>query len=403
MKLRWLGRLCALLLCGILTLSVPGLAAESKKQSEPEPNPAYDITWETLEDRVMGGSLSALALLENAQSIESINYDRMEEQLRSQLNTLADAQWFMVMLGQGDSNSANSMAQAYTSLRETFDAIRDGEMQKDNADTVRQIRDGAQQVVLATQTLYINLLSMEQSAQDGSRGLATLDRNLEELRLRHKLGQVSAQTVREVEQTRAGTVSQLATLDTALQTYKSRLQTLIGETPTGKLSLGPLPAPTREQLDALDYEADLTAAKAASWKLYSAKLTLDDAKEDWLDARKDSTYSYQREMADHVWQSAQITYQSTLQEFELTFSTLNRTLSDNRQVLTQKQADLAYQEGQLEIVQARYRLGRVSKSAVANAEDSVASARSAVETAQRDLFTAWNNYQNAVQYGLLPA
>lgn len=387
MKRQWLGRSLALLLCGILMLSTPALAAE--------PAAKYDVTWEALEDRVMGGSLSALSLLENAQSIESLDYDALEDQLRRQINLLGDAQWLMIKMG--NEQGASTMAQTAAALRESFDTIRDGDLQKDNADTVRQLRDGARQVVLATQTLYLNLLSLEQSAQDGVRGLATLDRNLEELRLRQALGQVSAQTVRDVEQTRAQTVSQLATLDAARQTYQSRLQALIGEEPTGKLTLGPLPELTEEQL-AVDYEDDLAAAKEASWKLYSAQLTLDDAKEEWRDAP-----SYQKEMADHVWNAAQITYQSTVQEFELSFSGLNRTLTDNRQILTQKQADLAYQEGLLEIAQARYRLGRVSKSAVANAEDSVAAARSAVETARRDLFTAWNNYQNAVQYGLLPA
>lgn len=392
MKRQWLRRSCALLLCSILMFSTPVLAAEP----EQPPEAAYDVTWETLEERVMGGSLSALSLLENAQSIESLDYDKLEDQLRRQINLLGDAQWLMIKMG--NEQGASAMAQTTAALRESFDTIRDGDLQKDNADTVRQLRDGARQVVLATQTLYLNLLSLEQSAQDGVRGLATLDRNLEELRLRQRLGQVSAQTVREVEQTRAQTVSQLATLDTALRTYQSRLQALIGETPTGEVTLGPLPTLTEEQLTTLSYEDDLLAAKEASWKLYSAKLTLDDAKEEWRDAP-----SYQKEMADHVWNAAQIAYQSAVQEFELAFSGLSRTLADSQQVLAQKQADLTYQEGQLEIVQARYRLGRVSQSAVANAQDSVAAARSAVETARRDLFTAWNNYQNAVQYGLLPA
>ena len=180
-------------------------------EAEPEPDPAGTVSWANLESRIRSGSLSALILAENIGSIEVIDYDQMAQDIRDQLNGIADLQWMMILMG--DRMSANSLDQTYDSLRENFDAIQDGEMQADNADVVWQLEDTVNQVVSGGETLYITLVGLEQQAADGQRGLDTIDRNLEQLRLRQQLGQVSQQTVEELEQTRSQTVSQLQTHD----------------------------------------------------------------------------------------------------------------------------------------------------------------------------------------------
>ena len=258
MKQKHMQGLCALFLCGALL--TPALAAEP---AETEETDGPDLTWEELDERILAGSLNVRILDENIGSIEAIDYEMMEEQLRQQLNQIADAQWFLIQTG--NSASASSLDETYSSLREVFDDIRDGDLQKDYADAVRQIEDGIHQVLAAGESLYINLVSLEASLEDGNRGLAALDRSLEELRLRRDLGQVSDQQVAALEQTRADTVSQLRTLETTIATYKSQLQVLIGEEPTGELTLGPLPEEAALEWTEPDYEADLAAAKEASW------------------------------------------------------------------------------------------------------------------------------------------
>ena len=130
-------------------------------------------------------------------------------------------------------------------------------------------------------------MGLEQQAADGQRSLAALDRSLEELRLRQQLGQVSKQTVNEVEAQRTQVVSQLSALDTTITTYKSQLQTLIGEEPTGEITLGALPAQGRTDGPRPTMRPIWPRPKAASWTLRSAQKDLDDAKEDWGDAQSD--------------------------------------------------------------------------------------------------------------------
>lgn len=373
-----------------------------QETSQPEPDPDGTVSWANLDSRIREGSLSALILSESITSLENLDYDQMYENLRKQINSIATAQWYITMMG-GDSSSLD---QAYDSLRDTFEDLKDGVTQEDNADLIWQLEDTVNQVVSGGETLYITLLGLEQQAADGQRGLAALDRSLEELRLRQTLGQVSQQTVAQLEQTRVETVSQLNSLDATIRELKVQLQNLIGEAPTGELELGALPTRSETVWEVPDYEAGLEAAKAASWTLRSAQKALEDAEEDWKDARSDyrsSRKQYLLQQAEHTWNAAQLTYQSTVQNFETSFKSLYDSLANYEQLYASAQSALVWQQSQLDTVQTRYDLGLTTCSAVLDAQDEVASAQSALDSAWRDLFSACNSYRWAVEYGLLPA
>ena len=341
---------------------VQQVPADPEETQDPRPDPEGTVTWANLDSRIREGSLSALILAENIGGIEGIDYDLMYDDLRRQIN--------------------------------------------DNADVVWQLEDTVNQVVSGGETLYITLLGLEQQAADGQRGLAALDRSLEELRLRQTLGQVSQQTVAQLEQTRVETVSQLNSLDATIRELKVQLQNLIGEAPTGELELGALPTRSETVWEVPDYEAGLEAAKAASWTLRSAQKALEDAEEDWKDARSDyrsSRKQYLLQQAEHTWNAAQLTYQSTVQNFETSFKSLYDSLANYEQLYASAQSALVWQQSQLDTVQTRYDLGLTTCSAVLDAQDEVASAQSALDSAWRDLFSACNSYRWAVEYGLLPA
>lgn len=393
--------LAAALFFSLLAFPAAAVGTESSSQGSPNsPDPEGTVTWENLDSRIRSGSLAFQALLENISSVEAIDYDQMMDNLRTQINQIANAQWYTALSG-GDSGSLD---QTYASLRETFEDIKDGELQADNADVVWQLKDASNQVVAAGQKLYITLVGLEQSVQDLERQIAALDRQLTDARLREQLGRASAQTVSSLEQSRAQLVSQKESLNTTITKYKSQLQSLIGETPTGELTLGPLPTEADMDWTQPDYEADLASAKAASWTIRDAEATLADAKETWKDARLDYTGSKQKyllEMAEHTWNSAQLTYQSTIQDFECSFKTLYQSLFDYEQVLETKKSALSYQETQLAVTQKKYELGLASYYDVLTAQDTVSAAQSGVDSAWRDLFTARNDYAQAVENGLL--
>ena len=379
-----------------------GSDSADPEEAQPEPDPEGTVSWANLDSRIRAGSLTARILDENLTGIEDLDYDQMYEDLRRQLNEIARAQWMMILMGAGE--AADALDASYDTLRDTFDAIKDGELQADNADVIWQLEDTLNQVVAGGETLYLSLLDLERQAADGQRGLDTLDRNLEELRLREQLGQVSHQTVAELEQTRSETVSQLNTLNAAIRDAKIQLQNLIGTEPTGEITLGALPDQETMEWEEPDYEADLEAAKAASWTLRSAQLTLEEAEDQWEEDcsnYRGASKQYMYQQAEHTWNAAQLTYQSTVQSFETSFQSLYNSLATCEQTLESAQSALVWQQSLLETAQTRYDLGLIPYSDVLAAQDDVATAQSTVDSAWKDLFAARNSYRWAVESGLV--
>ncbi len=404
-------RLSALLLALALTasLAVGALADEQTAEGEAQteqtaPDADGTLSFQNLAARMKANFYTILAMEENIAVIESTNYEQIEDDLRDRLNLIAEQQWAMIStMGPAGALGSQSLQQSYDAVREQFDAIRDGELQQDNADLVRQLRAAENTAVMMGENLYIALLGLEEQSAALTRKSAALDRAIEEVTLRYELGQVSAMTL---EQTKSGKVqleSGKATLDMNIAALRRQLNAMVGEELTAALTLGALPAVTSEQLGAMDMEKDLEKAKAASYDLYAAKLTLDDADEAFEDsgAKYYSGSDYKKLQAKHTWQAAQYTYNATVQNFELSFRSLYDSVKDCAQLLSAAQTALECERGDLATAQLKYEQGSISKNTLHTAEDELYAAQDTVSGAQRDLFTAYNNYNWAVQYGLL--
>ena len=385
-------------------------AAEDTGSAEEDAVPEYipdqvgTITFANLEHRMREGNLNLLTLEENIQAIKAIDYDEMKEDLRQGLNQIASAQWMMIEFGQGDSYAYQTMETSYRSLRETFDDIKDGKLQSDNADLIRQLENAQNQVIMAGETLYIALLDMERTDQGLARQQTALDRTLTELELRYQLGHISSQTLKQTQAGRTALVSGRQTLASSLETYKMQLELLIGAELTGKIQLGALPQVTGTQLAEMDLEQDLEAAKEASYSLYEAKLTLDDAQKDYRDSGSNYGYNernYEFVVAKHQWQGAQHNYNATVQNFEMSFRTLYLQVKDYKQVLDAAKTALSVERDNYAVAQLKHSQGNLSQNALLDAEDKVKEAQETVDGAAIDLFTAYHNYRWAVDCGIL--
>ena len=391
----------------------PGAGEETDGTSEPEepveeyiPDPAGTVSFTNLERRMREGNLTLLGLEENILTIQSIDYDKMHEDLRKGLNQIANAQWMMITqipMGIG-SMMASSMDAQYDALRDTFEDLKDGKLQEDNDALIWQLQTAQNQVIMAGQSLYIGLKSLELKDQSLDRSLAALDRQIQELELRYQLGHVSSLTLEQVKAGRVSLVSGQQTLDMNADNMMMQLELLIGAEIGGGMKLSALPAVTNAQLEAMNLEEDLAAAKEASYSLYAAKQTLDDAYEQYKDdggqyANESKRYQYQ--MAAHTYEAAKYTYNATIQNFELSFRTLYNQVKDNKQVLDAARTSLAVEQDNYSVAQLKYDQGTISKNALLEAEDKVKTAQETVDSAAIDLFSAYNTYRWAVDYGIL--
>ena len=410
MKKRWTALLLALAM--LSALAVGALADEQKKDetaaeetAQTAPDAEGTLHFENLSARMKTGYYTVMSLEENIAAIECIDYDKMYEDLRDGLNQIAETQWMMLQIpGAGETYTYKSLQDQYDTLRKTFDDIKDGKLQQDNADLVRQLRDAENQLLMAGQTLYINLLGLEDQSAALTRQTAALDRTIEEVKLRYELGQVSAMTLQQTEAGKTQAESGKAALDAAAAQLRRQLNAMIGEELTAPLTLNALPGVTAEQLAAMDVEKDLEKAKAASYDLYAAKLTLDDADEEYKDKAGDLGYNednYEYIAVKHRWQAAQYTYNAAVQNFELSFRSLYDSVQSYASALNAAKVSLECERSDLAAAQLRYEQGMISENALHTAEDELYTAQDTVSGAERDLFTAYNNYRWAVDYGLL--
>lgn len=379
--------------------------ADTEEHPEPEiitPDAVGTVSFANVSRRLRENNLSVLSLEENINAIKAIDYDKMTDDIRKRLNNIADAQWFMTI--SGNSFAAKSMSSSYDSLKDSFDDIRDGKLQEDNEAVIRQLENAQDQVAMAGESLYIALTEMELNGQTLSRSITALDRTIKELNLRYDLGQISALTL---EQTKAGRTSALSgqeTLTMNIGTYKTQLEQMIGAELTGKIKLQGLPQVTAQQLAAMDLDKDLAAAKEASYTLFAAQRTLDDARDDFKDTAEANMYStgkYQYVAAQHQWQAAQYTYNAAVQSFETSFRTLYLQVKDYQQVLQASKTALATEKDNFAAAQKKHDLGNLSDNALADAKDKVSEAQDKVDGAAIDLFSAYNNYRWAVDHGIL--
>lgn len=379
--------------------------ADTEEHPEPEiitPDAVGTVSFANVSRRLRENNLSVLSLEENINAIKAIDYDKMTDDIRKRLNNIADAQWFMTI--SGNSFAAKSMSSSYDSLKDSFDDIRDGKLQEDNEAVIRQLENAQDQVAMAGESLYIALTEMELNGQTLSRSITALDRTIKVLNLRYDLGQISALTL---EQTKAGRTSALSgqeTLTMNIGTYKTQLEQMIGAELTGKIKLQGLPQVTAQQLAAMDLDKDLAAAKEASYTLFAAQRTLDDARDDFKDTAEDYMYNtgkYQYVTAQHQWQAAQYTYNAAVQSFETSFRTLYLQVKDYQQVLQAAKTALATEKDNFAAAQKKHDLGNLSDNALADAKDKVSEAQDKVDGAAIDLFSAYNNYRWAVDHGIL--
>lgn len=375
------------------------------------PDEVGTLSFANVERRMRENNLQILILEESVLTLEEIDYDKTYEDLRKQLNKLANAQWGLSLTpaeyigGEYEKGkSYDELDKAYDAVRDQFDAIKDGEMQQDNADTIRQLNNLQDQIVMAGESLYVAVAAMDIQKDSLERQLAALDRTCEEMELRYQLGQISALQLSEVKSGRESLASGLETLRMNIKNYKFQLEMLIGAEQTGGIQLGALPEVTDKQLESMDLEKDLDAAKEKSYELYDAAQTLEDARDDYKEAGKDYGYNeekYAFKAAKHTWQAAQYTYNDTVQNYELKFRTLYSQVKDYKQILDAASVALACEQSSYAAAELKYQQGSISKNALLDAEDELRAAEDKVRTSANDLFSAYNSYCWAVQHGIL--
>ena len=386
--------------------STAGETEEPQQDAEteiPAPDPVGQLSFANLESRMRENNLTVLMLEESIASIDEIDFDKMQEDLRDQLNDIAKLQYVSIAYPEAAGGMTfDSLQSSYDALKEQFDDLKEGKIQDDYDAVVRQLRNTVDQMIKTAETIYINILELQNTDEQLQRSLAAMNRTVQEMELRYDLGQISALQLQQTESGRTQLKSNLETVEMNLDNLIVQMEVMIGAEQTGALKLGEIPDVTDEQIAAMDLEKDLAAAKEVSYALFDAQKTLNDAKETYEDAIDGKGISsYQRKSAEHTWKAAQYTYEAAVQSFELSFRTAFNAVTDQQQILKASQTALALQQDTYASMELKYQQGSISKNALQDAKDDLDDAQTAVDTARHNLFTAYRTYRWAVDRGLL--
>ena len=297
----------------------------------------------------------------------------------------------------------NSLESTMESLEDQRDDLvkQKKDYPKTIEDTKRMVESTVDQIVSGAESLYLTILTTQLQYESLRDTLASAGKTVEEMQLRYELGQISAQTLLQVQNSLGTLESSVSGLENTLNVLRASLQSLLGEVPDGNLTLADTPSVTMEQLSSISFAADLERAKERSYALYSAARSVEKAEDEMDTARKDhGRSSYQYQMAEHACQSAVYQNAAAIASFELAFQKLFQAIAPAQSALAVKEADLIYQEQACAAAELKYQQGTISANALQDAVNKRESARRDVEAARLDLFTAYHSYRQAVEKGL---
>lgn len=347
-------------------------------------------------------ALTALlgTLLNASQTVEDATATMDASVLSKQLMEIINA----AVLGNYFAMQSESLDSTLESMEEQLEDLKEQkeDYQKTLEDTEQQIDYAANQTVAGAESLYLTILSTELQLESLLESQEATQRTLEEIQLRYELGQVSQLTLLQTENACKSVDSSVASLESTISTLYSSLQSLLGDTPTGQMTLTTTPSVTDRQIEGISYNAGLSRAKENSYTLYSSARAVENAEEEMNDAlREEGKNSYQYEMAAYAYQSAVYQDQATIAQFELSFQNLYKAIDPAQATVKDKENSLAYEEKVYAAAEKKHELGLLSDNGLLEAQITLHTAQRDVQSAKLDLFTAYHSYQQAVQYGLV--
>ena len=186
----------------------------------------------------------------------------------------------LIALGKYSEMQAASLKASLESMEDQLDDLQDQkeDYQKTLEDTARQIDYAAAQTIAGAESLYLTILSTQLQLEALQETMESTQRSLREVELRYELGQVSQLTLLQAQSGYDSLKASMDSLENTISTLYSSLQSLMGDVPTGRLTLTSTPYVTQGQLAAISYTSDLEKAKENSYTLYASARSVEDAK-----------------------------------------------------------------------------------------------------------------------------
>ena len=386
----------------LLSLSAPAAAVRAPNDSgQPQSSTGNTsvtipsdgtLSFDQIGPRVKANNLTLKAAQESLKSAEAMDWDEAIDEMEDAIDAM-ELQISMLV-----SSGAGELANAKKNLEHTLKQIAITEGKISNVSDITDGMFDSLSLIALGKYSEMQAASLKASLES----MESTQRSLREVELRYELGQVSQLTLLQAQSGYDSLKASMDSLENTISTLYSSLQSLMGDVPTGRLTLTSTPYVTQGQLAAISYTSDLEKAKENSYTLYASARSVEDAKQAMDDARREEgKNSYQYKMAEYTYQSTLYQNDATIAEFELSFQSLYKALAPAQAALSAKESALAYEEQVYAVAERKHELGNLSDNALLDAKNTLNTAKRDVTAAEMELYTAYHSYEQAVKQGLV--
>lgn len=389
------GLAAALMLC---SLCAPAAAAEAGTQT-------VSLSFETLEETVRAGNVSIKSYGSSVKSVEetdveddyTLQYFSMSAEISQYEKQISELTEAINGLDEDEEALRRTLTAQRSSLQSTVKALRNSydDLEDDEDDakerhlstinsTRRQYQDAADQICMSAENTYLSLKALDYSRSETHRSIDRLDREISLAETRTALGMTSKNDLKSLKSQRESLAADMKTLNVQYDNLCSTLAVQCGYTAGTKIETAELPKVTDEQLEAIDYEADLAQARKNSYAIWSKE-----------DAVRQAADDYENDVTDNLYaqEAAKIELEAEKENVTASFRKLYRALEEQRAVLNAAQADLAQAQKTFDIEQTRYDCGMISRVSYLEAQETLVAAEEAVGSAEIELLSAYNEYE----------
>ncbi len=386
--------------------AVPAGSAPQQGEAQAVEDAAGTLSFGNVEARMRQGNPTLLSVQATLDAQKSFDRKAAYDKLLKGINDMVDgAVAASEAMGTGLSGAA-AMTAGVPAMRAQLDAISEKNWAETMEKLDRQLSDTMNQLVVAGEGIYLGILTYENKLGEIERALKLMEQSMEEMELRHRLGQISKLALEEFRASWRATESQAESLRLGIAGMKATLESFLGEPVTGTIALLPLPATPKGEIALYEIDAAqaLLLAKEKSFALFQADNARADAEDEWKDAKKAHApggYSYR--MAEQTHQAALHSYDAAVQGFELSFQSLRRSVEDAAQLRAAAAGDADYGRTSYQAAHKRHELGQISAAALRLAENELRAKEAALEAAEIALFSAYRDYSWALREGIVPS
>lgn len=270
-------------------------------------------------------------------------------------------------------NSANIGSQIST-LNGQIDSLKVSKRTGENS-----LKNGIDQIVKGTETLYIAIATMEANLGSIERGLQTLDRAIAIYEKQYELGMASLYDLESMRHQRDSAISSLQGLLFQIRSSKITLEGMCGLPLTGTTRLEYLVIPSEEAVNGVDFDGEVRRAMGKNVDVMNARV------------QEDYDHSDANEYAGKAAEDS----------FTYNFKVICLTVGEKWRLTEAAQETLAFQRRTFEITAKKYDLGMVSEEEYLSGKNDVLQAESDLYNTQIELFSAYNNYTWARDYGIV--